>query len=137
LDGMASVQTDFILDLAERLPDVQLQHVETERLSDGLWMVRASLVNEGLLPAGTAMAKRNRRARPWVVRISTEPDGVISGSRVQKVWSIDPDGGRHDMRWIIEHPDGEPLEIELFSEKYGQTTHSVPMTDNDADGGDA
>lgn len=137
LDAITTVQADFILDLAGRLPDVQLQHVETERLSDGLWMVRASLVNEGRLPAGTAMAKRNRRARPWVVRISTEPNQVISGSRVQKVWSIGPDGGRHDMRWIIEHPDGSPLAIELFSDKYGQTTHMVPMTDNDTDGGDA
>ena len=132
---IVEAQADFIVDLAAHLPDVELQDVEVERLSEGLWSVRASLVNEGRLPAGTAMARRNRRARPWVVRLGVEPESVVTGRRVHKVWTIEPDGGRHEIRWVVEHPDGEDLEIELYSEKYGGVVHAIPMTDAGTNGG--
>jgi hypothetical protein len=134
MEAIVKAQAEFLLDLAAHLPDVQLQDVEVERLSEGLWSVRASLVNDGRLPAGTEMAKRNRRARPWVVRLGTGLENIINGQRVLKVWSLAPDGGRQDMRWVIEHPDGEPLEIELYSEKYGATTHVIPMLFQAEDG---
>ena len=41
---------------------------------------------------------------PWSFG-SAEPDHVLTGQRMQKVWSIDPDGGRHEMRWVVAHPD--------------------------------
>ena len=130
LDSIAEDQTAFIIDLAAHLPDVQLQDIEVEQLADGLWSIRASLVNEGRIAAGTAMAKRNRRARPWVVRLGTEPDHVLTGQRMQKVWSIDPDGGRHEMRWVVAHPD-DSIELELFSEKYGGSTHTINLQSNE------
>jgi len=135
MDPIVEVQADFLVDLAAHLPDVQLQDVEVEQLADGLWTVRASLVNEGRLPAGTAMAKRNRRARPWVVRLGVDPDRIVTGRPTHKVWTIEPDGGRHEMRWVVEHPDGEELEIELFSEKYGGTVHAITMTGDGSNGG--
>jgi hypothetical protein len=136
MEAIVKVQAEFLVDLAGHLPDVQLQDIEVERLSKGLWSVRASLVNEGRLPAGTEMAKRNRRARPWVVRLGVDALKVINGQRVLKVWSLAPDGGRQDMRWVIEHPDGEPLNIELYSEKYGGETHVIDMLFNEDDGGE-
>ncbi len=135
LEGMSSRQADFILDLARHMPKVDLQDVQVRRLSEGLWEVKASLVNEGRLPAGTAMARRNRRARPWVVRLGVEPDDIVTGRPVHKVWRLEGDGGRYEMRWVVEHPDDQPLEVELFSEKYGQDRRSIPLPTGDTDGG--
>lgn len=128
-------QTDFIMELARHLPDVELRDIEVRELSEGLWEVKASLVNEGRLPAGTAMAKRNRRARPWVVRLDIDPDDIVTGRSTHKVWRLEGDGGRHEMRWVIEHPGKEPLDVELFSEKYGQARVPIQLTTDDSDGG--
>ncbi|MDG2200473.1 MAG: M14 family metallopeptidase [Phycisphaerales bacterium] len=135
LDEIGRRQADFILDLARHLPDVELQDIEVRRLSEGLWEVKASLVNEGRLPAGTAMAKSNRRARPWVVRLDIDPDDIVTGRTTHKVWRLEGDGGRHEMRWVVERPDHEPLEVELFSEKYGQDRRSIPLSADEPDGG--
>ena len=135
IEELSRRQTDFILDLARHMPSVELQDVDVRRLSDGLWEVKASLVNEGRLPAGTAMAKRNRRARPWVVRLDVEPDAIVTGRPVHKVWRLEGDGGRYEMRWVVEHPGDVPLEVELFSEKYGQDRRSIPLSTDATDGG--
>ncbi|MDG1899841.1 MAG: hypothetical protein P8I74_08250, partial [Phycisphaerales bacterium] len=135
LDEISARQADFIMELARHLPDVELRDIEVRELSEGLWEVKASLVNEGRLPAGTAMAKRNRRARPWVVRLDVDPDDIVTGRSTHKVWRLEGDGGRHEMRWVIEHPGQEPLGVELFSEKYGQDHHSIQLTNDDTDGG--
>ena len=135
LEEISRRQADFILDLAGHMPSVELQDVDVRRLSDGLWEVKASLVNEGRLPAGTAMAKRNRRARPWVVRLGVEPDAIVTGRPVHKVWRLEGDGGRYEMRWVVEHPGDAPLEVELFSEKYGQDRRSIPLSTDETDGG--
>ena len=130
MDSISERQAAFLVDLAGHLPDVQLQDIEVEEIADGLWSIQASLVNEGRLPAGTAIAKRNRRARPWVIRMGTDPDNVVTGQRMQKVWSIDPDGGRHEMRWVVAHPD-DSIELELFSEKYGGSTHTIELSSDE------
>ena len=98
-----------------------------KRLAAGLYEVEAALVNDGYLPTGTAMAVRNRRARPHVVRLSVEREQVLTGQRVNKVWSVPGSGGRVSFRWIIKAPDGTSLTISVYSEKYGAFDMTVPL----------
>ena len=137
LATIADKQADFVLDLASRLPDVALSTPEIKRLSPGLYEVKAALVNDGYLPAGTHMAVRNRRARPHVVRLSLPDEQVVAGARVNKTWRVPGSGGRVEYRWIVRAPDDSPLTIVVFSEKYGQRETTVNLTDNTADSGAA
>ncbi len=127
VEAIAGRQLEFVLDLAGRLPRVSAAPVEVVRLAAGLYEVKLSLVNDGYLPTGTAMAQRNRRARPHVVRLSVPEDQVVSGQRVNKVWSIPGSGGRISFRWIVRAPDGTPLTITVFSEKFGQFETAVTL----------
>jgi hypothetical protein len=125
IDAIAEKQTAFVLDLAGRFPRVSLTEPEITRLAPGLYEVKAALINDGYLPTGTAMAVRNRRARPYVVRLSIDHERILTGQRVNKTWSIPGSGGRQEFRWIVQIPDGTELTITVYSEKFGQFERTV------------
>lgn len=128
LDALAGKQADFILNLLDRMPKVSLTQPTVKRLASGLYEVKAALVNDGYLPAGTRMAVRNRRARPFVVRLDLPVENVLSGQAVSKIWSVGGSGGRNDFRWILRAADGSTLKITLFSEKYGESSTTVTLS---------
>ncbi len=132
-DLIASItdkQVEFVLDLAGRFPEVSLTDPEITRLASGLYEVKVALVNDGYLPTGTAMAVKNRRARPYVVRLDIPNEQVVTGQRVNKLWSVPGSGGREQMRWIIRGTDGGLLKITVYSEKFGQFEKAVTLRDN-------
>ncbi len=130
IESITLKQVEFVLDLAGRFPDVSLTDPEITRLASGLYEVKAALVNDGYLPTGTAMAVKNRRARPWVVRLDIPNERVLTGQRVNKIWSVPGSGGREQMRWIVRGTDGGRLKITVYSEKYGQFEKAVNLQDN-------
>lgn len=127
LAGLADRQVEFILDLGSKLPAVSLSEPEVVRLAAGLYEIKSALVNDGYLPTGTAMAVRNRRARPYVVRLSVDDDRIVTGNRVNKIWSIPGSGGRAALRWIIRADDGAEITITVYSEKFGQFERTLWM----------
>ena len=76
------------------------------------------------------MAVKNRRARPYVVRLDVANDKVVTGKRVNKIWSVPGSGGREQMRWIVRGTDGGRLNITVYSEKFGQFEKAVTLRDN-------
>ncbi|MCH8007148.1 MAG: hypothetical protein IH888_13140 [Planctomycetes bacterium] len=128
---IAEKQVEFILDLAGRFPTVTLSKPKITRLAEGLYEVKAALVNDGYLPTGTAMAIRNRRARPYVVRLSTPNPDILTGRRVNKTWSIPGSGGREPYRWIIRAADDSKLTITVFSEKFGEFKTIVTLQEQE------
>lgn len=128
LDALAGKQADFILDLLDKMPKVSLTAPTVTRLASGLYEIKAALVNDGFLPAGTRMAVRNRRARPFVVRLDAPVENVLSGQAVSKIWSVAGSGGRNDFRWIVRAADGSNLTITLFSDKYGESSTTVMLS---------
>jgi hypothetical protein len=134
IPAIAGKQVEFLLDLAGRFPKVSLSEPRITRLAAGLYEVKAALVNDGFLPTGTAMAVRNRRARPYVVRLSVDNERILAGRRVNKTWSVPGSGGRAPYRWIVQAPDGSELTITVYSEKFGEFERTVWLRDSDDDG---
>ncbi|MHC4218391.1 MAG: M14 family metallopeptidase [Planctomycetota bacterium] len=130
IDTIAEKQTAFVLDLAGRFPRVSLAEPEIIRLAAGLYEIKTALVNDGYLPTGTAMAVRNRRARPYVVRLSVDNERIVTGQRVNKIWAVPGSGGRQEFRWIVQIPDGTELTITVYSEKFGQFERTVWLRQN-------
>lgn len=134
ITGIAEAQVAFLLDMAKRLPSVRIGDIRVEALGGGLWRVKAPIINDGWLPAGTAMAAMNKRARPLVVRLELPNDRIVSGRRVDRIWSLPGSGTRRWHEWIITGSEGDPLVITLYSEKYGTETAQTTLAQ---DGGDA
>ncbi|MCP3903211.1 MAG: hypothetical protein GY715_06195 [Planctomycetes bacterium] len=135
LAAIAETQVAFVLELARLFPDVSLSEPEVTRLASGLYEMEVALVNDGYLPTGTAMAQRNRRARPYVVRLDVTNEQILTGQRVHKVWSVAGSGGRHEYRWIIRADDDSDLTITVYSEKFGGFDRTVRLRDTGGKGG--
>jgi hypothetical protein len=129
VEPIAAGQVTFVLDLLEKLPRVSIADPQVVRLAEGLYELKLSLLNDGELPTGTAMAVRNRRARPHVVRLGVPDEQVVSGQRVNKVWSVPGSGGRVTFRWIVRAPGGTQIPVEVYSEKYGAFSATVSLSE--------
>lgn len=124
---IALKEVDLVLDLGGRFPQVSLTEPKIAHLTGGLYEIEVSLVNDGFFPTGTSMAVRNRRARPYVVRLSTPIVNLITGQRVHKIWKIDGNGGRYKIRWIVRAPDASKHTITVYSEKYGKFDREISL----------
>ena len=130
IEPIVEKQVEFVLDLAGRFPQVSLSDPQIKRLASGLYELKTALVNDGYLPTGTAMAVRNRRARPYVVRLDVANEQIVTGKAVHKIWSIPGSGGRKSMRWIVAAPDDSEVTITVYSEKFGEFEERVTLRDS-------
>ena len=112
-------------------------HLETpiiEKLGNNLWEVKIAVRNDGWFPTGTAMAKKNKRARPYIVRIDVPNKILISGRRVNRIWSLSGGGTRQWFTWIVQGKPNENVNITLFSEKFGSETISISLKNTSGGG---
>jgi Zinc carboxypeptidase len=135
LDALAEAQTNFVLDLAGRFPEIEVGGIEVIRRDETVYEIKAFLVNDGLFPTGLAIAKVNRRVRPVVVTMDLDADRILGGKRVQKIWSIAGSGGAHELRWIVRGNKGEVVTFRVTSEKYGDFAQPIPLTSTESKGG--
>jgi hypothetical protein len=73
------------------------------------------------------MAKRNKRARPFIVRIDVPNDSIVTGQKVHRIWALDGGGTRIWYRWIIQGKPMSNISITLFSEKFGTEITTLPL----------
>lgn len=95
---------------------------EVKRLADGLYDIRIAIVNDGDMPTATAFARSKSTAPPFVVRLSTDLDHIISGNRIAVVWGIDAHHARSEHHWIIRTDDLAAETIEIDDPHAGPTT---------------
>ena len=135
IQEITTKQSDFIIDLAGRLPKVHVSNTIVKELGNGLWEVKVAISNDGWLPSGTAMAKRNKRARPYVVRLEVPNQTIVTGQKVNRIWSLDGGGTKKWYRWIIQGAPRSTLNITLYSEKFG--SEIIPITLQNTTGGES
>lgn len=127
IESITSKQVDFLVELSSRLPKVHLEEPIIKELGNGLWEVKVSVVNDGWLPSGTAMSKKNKRARPFIVQIDVPNETIVTGQKVNRIWSLDGGGTRTWYRWIIKGKPMSNVSIKLFSEKFGTEITTLPL----------
>ena len=127
ITAITTKQVDFLLELLGRLPELHLEDPIVQELGNGLWEVRVAVVNDGWLPSGTAIANKNKRARPFVVRIDVPNESIVTGQKVHRIWSLDGGGTRTWYRWIIQGKPMVDISITLFSEKFGTEITTLPL----------
>lgn len=134
IKGTTITQADFLIDLARKLPDVHLGSPTIKKLGNNLWEVRVAVTNDGWFPTGTAMAKRNKRARPYVVRLEVPNETIVSGQKVNRIWSLSGGGTHKWYKWILQGKPNSDVKITLFSEKFG--SESILTSLQNTNGGD-
>lgn len=122
LDDLATKQTAFVVDLLESRPEITITGPQIKELADGLYDIRIAISNTGKLPTTTAYAEGTRSIRPAVVRLSTDVDHIITGQRIDRLWSLPANNGREDYHWIIRTDDINSESIEIIDPRFGNHT---------------
>jgi hypothetical protein len=122
IDDITKTQAEFIIDLSSKLPDVHFNAPLIIKLSKGLWEIKIAVMNDGWMPSGTSMAKKNKRARPYVVRIDIPNTSIISGQKTQRIWSLQGGGTSRWFTWVVQGQTNATIPITLYSEKFGVET---------------
>ncbi|TVQ61629.1 MAG: hypothetical protein EA378_07720 [Phycisphaerales bacterium] len=115
-EALFEQQASLVSEVLDRLPSLNVADASAERIGSGLVRVRVRLVNEGRFATRSAIASKSRRLAPTVLAIETEPERVVSGSRVVRFESVEP-GGHAQASWLVRQ-DG-PVRVELRDPVFG------------------
>lgn len=117
----AHVET--VLDAASKLAELEVAAVSSEPLSSGVWKVKATARNKGVLPTHTQQATRARTYLP--VRLEINPGleaRLLHGRRF--VVSERLEGGTNSLQgeWIIQAKAGTEISFLVTSDNAGEVT---------------
>ncbi len=112
--------TEFVLALAGLLPRLSIEGARAEDLGSGTWRVEAAVVNAGLLPLQSALARRARAIRPARVDLVLPADAqLLGGNRVELISDLAGSGGRHELEWLVRTASPRDIEVRVGSDSAG------------------
>lgn len=127
IETRAKEQAEFLVDIANKLPNVYLGKPAVKQLSKTTWEIKISVINDGWFPSGTAMAKENKRARPFVIRLDIENQMILTGQKAQRIWALDGGGTQKWFTWVVQARPNSDMRISLYSEKFGSESATFKM----------
>ena len=80
------------------------------------------------------MAKKTKRARPYIVRIDIPNDSIISGRKINRIWSLAGGGTPEWFTWIVHGKPNEQMKVILFSEKFGNESITISLKNTSGGG---
>ncbi|GAB4197862.1 MAG: M14 family metallopeptidase [Roseiflexaceae bacterium] len=134
--------TEFVMALARCSPRLELREFSATPLGDGLFRVRAVLVNSGYLPTyGSRRAQERRAVRPIEVRLEL-PEGaeLQSGERLQEIGHLEgrankrglfssnfPTDHLRKLEWVVRAPASTELRLVANGSRAGTARGAVKL----------
>lgn len=126
--------TQFILAHARMMPRLVLREFQAEPQGEGMYRIRAVLVNTGYLPTDTSEQARQRRAvQPIEVRLNLPDDAtLVVGEQKQEIGQLEgrsnkrglfrasyPTDHLKKLEWVVRAPHGGDLSLTAVSQRGG------------------
>jgi hypothetical protein len=125
-DEIAAGELEFLLQLGESLPRVEVTDCTAKDLGGGVWEIQASLANDAFFPFMSVAGRRAETVRPVRVSIAMPKDAqLLAGNKEQLVGELAGSGGRKKLRWVVHGAQPSSLAIETDSDHSGRA-HAVP-----------
>jgi len=108
--GIVQKHSNFLYTLASMAPELDIVNVKTERVSEGLSRVTATILNRGDLPTQTKVGERSYWIKKISVNLNTkENQTVISGRKSQVLDAIEGHGSQ-TLTWLVKGSGSFTLE---------------------------
>ncbi|MCY7349378.1 MAG: M14 family metallopeptidase [Cytophagaceae bacterium] len=119
----ADKQLNFIVNLTNAMPQLELVNVKTEVASAGLTRITADLHNRGLLPTQAELAERVRYLPKIKVSLTVgNGQKIITGRPVQLLRETIPGNGVVQLTWLVSGTGNVTLEAASPSAGTARTT---------------
>ncbi len=134
--------TEFVLALARTGPRLELRELSATALGDGLYRVRAVLVNSGYLPTYTSSKARERKVVEPIAATLTLPDGAAleSGVRREEIGHLEgrwnkralfggsfPTDNLRRLDWVVRAPAGSVVQFATEGGRGGRVRGEVVL----------
>lgn len=94
--------SEFVLELADAAPFIQLNDLKTEKLDNNLIRVAVKVFNSGQLPTLSAVGERSYFLKKIAVRLKLNNNQkLVSGNTVQTIGNI-PGRGYVELSWLVQ-----------------------------------
>lgn len=122
LAELAAKEGEFLVELGDWLPRLEIAECTFEDLGGGLLRVDATVVNNSRLPLVSRSAERNRAFTSVEVTLST-PRGAqfLGGKQREFLRELAPLGGRAEYSWLVTNVNG-PIQLSVRSTHAGNAT---------------
>jgi len=134
--------TEFVLAHARTLPRLELREWSAEALGDGMYRLRALLVNSGYLPTyGSRRALVAKAVQPIRVEV-TLPSGaeIVSGQAVQDIGHLEGRANKHGLwstsvptdhlrklEWIVRGEPGSEVGVTAVAQRAGTVRGTLTL----------
>jgi hypothetical protein len=125
VDSIALKHTSFLTKLVNLKPQVVVQKVDTQKLSNGLTKITVDVANTGMLPTHSKFADRNYFVKRLKVALQlTDKQQLIGGQKLTLINNMEP----HSMQqfsWIVKGTG--TITVETGSPAIGLTTKAISL----------
>jgi hypothetical protein len=129
IDPLVQPHLDFLNQLIENWPRIEIRDVEATALGPGLFDVRCKVVNVGSLPTMPLMGSTNRQWYPIQIELTGVEDARwIEGAPRQSVGRLAELGGSEEVQWVflLNEPSAEGNRLSISAT--APTLHAVEAT---------
>ncbi|MBN1506953.1 MAG: hypothetical protein JW955_08910 [Sedimentisphaerales bacterium] len=127
LPEIAAKHGDFLTELVQRLPRIQVARIECRLLADSLFEIEILVANTGFLPTSLAHGETTREVYPTRVVLDLEPSCFLAGARTTVVPPIAGHGGTAKVRCTIRVPDRKEIRFQVISMLAGRTEGTIEL----------
>ncbi len=120
----------FIIEYAARRPRLVISDVDVASVGEGIYRVRARVMNDGALPTNiTQRALSLRSLRPVSVELEAgEGVEVLSLGRYREIGHLPARGRSAELEWFVRAPNGGEVTVRAESQKGGRAEGRVALT---------
>lgn len=128
LQPALAAHTETVLDLAGKLPKLEIVSLKAKDLGGGVWRVRAVAANRGYLSSHTKQAVRNRAHRPVRLELATG-DGVelVTGYPFATADRLEGTTGTVEGEWLVRARPGARITVAVKSDHAGGDTETTTV----------
>jgi len=119
-------ESDFLIELAKRLPRIVINDIEIKNLGEGVFDITIYIVNEGYLPTVLAHGERTGEVLPTRLVIGLPDESILAG---RNRWKLGPIKGGESIerRCVVKTESGKTVDVEVVSALAGRDRKTIVL----------
>ena len=111
------------------LPRVAIREAAAEPLGNGVWRIKAVVINRGYLPTVSQMGSTTRQPHPLQIQLELPPGVSLATGHARVQLPTLAGGGKVEQTWLVLAAEDGPksLRLRVWSPSVGTSTRKVKL----------
>jgi hypothetical protein len=127
LEEVAAKHGEFLMDLAGRLPRIQIAKIECRLLADSIYEIEILVTNTGFLPTALSHGETSQQILPTRVTLDLEAECFLAGAKTTFLPAITGSGGTAKARVTVRATGRTEIQFEVISTLAGRVKGTIEL----------